>query len=172
MPTEMKNRPSSRPLKGSMFASSSWRYSESARSTPARNAPSDIDSPTPTMSSETPSTTSKAAAVKISWIPASAIVRRIGRSSNRPPTITTMITVTAFAAASHGLPDCAMLGAVASSGMSASSGMTVRSWNNKMANAERPYRVVSCLRSARTCNTNAVEDMARPRPITSALCQL
>ena len=36
MPTAMKNRPSSKPLKGSMSASSSLRYSLSASSTPAR----------------------------------------------------------------------------------------------------------------------------------------
>ena len=40
MPTEMKNSPMSSPLKGSMSASSSCRYSESASSTPAMNAPS------------------------------------------------------------------------------------------------------------------------------------
>ena len=45
MPTAMKNRPSSRPLNGSICASSSWRNSESASSTPARNAPRPIDQP-------------------------------------------------------------------------------------------------------------------------------
>src|SRR5215470_14996368 len=35
IPTETKNSPISSPRKGSMSASSSWRYSESARSTPA-----------------------------------------------------------------------------------------------------------------------------------------
>ena len=46
MPTAMKNRPSSKPLNGSMSVSSSRRYSLSASSTPARKAPSAIDRPT------------------------------------------------------------------------------------------------------------------------------
>ena len=80
IPTEMKNSPSSKPLNGSMSASSSWRYSESASSTPARKAPSDIDSPTEVMSSEVPITTSSVAAVKISRMPLTAIACRIGRN--------------------------------------------------------------------------------------------
>ena len=66
MPTAMKKSPSSRPLNGSMSASSSWRNSESASSTPARNAPSDIDSPIFSMISAEPTTSSSAAAVKTS----------------------------------------------------------------------------------------------------------
>ena len=41
----MKNNPSSNPLKGSMSASSWWRYSLSASTTPARNVPSAADNP-------------------------------------------------------------------------------------------------------------------------------
>ena len=62
-PTEMKNRPSSRPLNGSMSLSSSWRYSLSASTTPARKVPSAGDSPTCCMSSAMPTTSSSAAAV-------------------------------------------------------------------------------------------------------------
>jgi hypothetical protein len=54
MPTAMKNRPSSRPLKGSMSVSSSRRYSLSASSTPARKAPSAIDRPTHCISRQCP----------------------------------------------------------------------------------------------------------------------
>ncbi len=104
MPTEMKNSPSSRPLKGSMLASSSWRYSESASSTPARKAPSDIDSPTATISSETPMTTSRAAAVKISWMPR---VRdrpaAPGAAAAAHPAITATMTATAFACGEPGI---------------------------------------------------------------------
>ncbi len=45
IPTEMKKRPSSSPLNGSMSVSSAWRYSELASSTPARKAPSAIEMP-------------------------------------------------------------------------------------------------------------------------------
>src|SRR5213594_2950072 len=69
MPTAMKKRPSSRPLKGSMSASSSWRNSESARSTPARKAPSEGDRPIFSMISAAPTTSSSAAAVNTSRPP-------------------------------------------------------------------------------------------------------
>src|SRR2546430_656737 len=58
MPTAMKNRPSSSPLNGSMSSSSSCRYSLSASITPARNAPSAIDSPTHAISAAVPRTSS------------------------------------------------------------------------------------------------------------------
>ena len=45
IPTDIKNSPSSSPLKGSILACNSWRYSESASSTPVKNAPSAIDKP-------------------------------------------------------------------------------------------------------------------------------
>jgi len=67
MPTAMKNSPSSRPLNGSMSASSSWRYSESASNTPARNAPSAMDRPADWTNNAVPITTSKAAAINTSW---------------------------------------------------------------------------------------------------------
>ena len=45
MPTEKKKTPSSRPRKGSIMASTARRYSVSASSRPATNAPSAIDRP-------------------------------------------------------------------------------------------------------------------------------
>ena len=45
MPTAMKKRPISRPLKGSMSVSRACRYSEPASKTPARNAPSAMEMP-------------------------------------------------------------------------------------------------------------------------------
>ena len=45
MPTVKKNTPSSRPLKGSIVVSMALRYSVSASSRPATNAPSAMDSP-------------------------------------------------------------------------------------------------------------------------------
>ena len=68
MPTAMKNRPSSRPLNGSMSVSSSRRYSLSASSTPARKAPSAIDRPTACISAAVATTSSSEAAVKISGV--------------------------------------------------------------------------------------------------------
>ncbi len=43
--TDMKNKPMSKPLNGSMLIRTSWRYSVSASSKPARNAPRAIDRP-------------------------------------------------------------------------------------------------------------------------------
>ena len=85
MPTEMKNRPSSRPLNGSIAASISWRYSDSASSTPARNAPSAIDMPARSKASAMPSTSSSANAVKISRSRVRAMWRNTGRARKRPP---------------------------------------------------------------------------------------
>ena len=68
MPTAIKNRPSNSPLKGAMLASSSCRYSESASSMPAMNAPSTIDIPAACIKSAAPITTSSAVAVNISGI--------------------------------------------------------------------------------------------------------
>ena len=80
MPTLMKNRPSSKPLNGSICASSSWRYSESANSRPARNAPSAIDTPTRSISHAVPITTSNAVAVETSGRPVFATIRNTGRN--------------------------------------------------------------------------------------------
>ena len=88
MPTAMKNRPSSSPLNGSMSASSSWRNSESASSTPARKAPSDIDRPIDSIASAAPTTSSSAAAVNISRPPCRAMNFSAGRTTSRLPTTT------------------------------------------------------------------------------------
>ena len=104
MPTAMKNRPSSRPLNGSMSVSSSRRYSLSASSTPARKAPSAIDRPTACISAAVATTSSSDAAVKISGVRLRAIQRSAGRSSSRPPSRKAAITATALAAASQPPP--------------------------------------------------------------------
>ncbi|MCY1224928.1 hypothetical protein D9M72_371060 [compost metagenome] len=80
MPTAMKNRPSSRPLNGSRSASSAWRYSESASSTPARKVPSAIDKPTASIINAMPTTSSSANAVNISRMSVRAIKRSAGRT--------------------------------------------------------------------------------------------
>ncbi|MNP76961.1 hypothetical protein D3C76_1742960 [compost metagenome] len=80
MPTLMKNRPSSRPLNGSICASSSWRYSESASSRPARKAPRAMEIPAIPISHAVPITTSNAVAVDTSGKPLLATTRNTGRS--------------------------------------------------------------------------------------------
>src|ERR1041384_1896754 len=87
MPTAMKNRPSSRPLNGSMSSSSSWRYSLSASMTPARNAPSACDSPAHSISAAVPSTTSSEKPTNTSRSRACATKRSTGRTSTRPAAI-------------------------------------------------------------------------------------
>jgi hypothetical protein len=79
MPTDMKKRPRSRPLNGSISLSRAWRNSESASSTPARNAPSAIDRPASDISSAMPITSSSANAVNSSRTPSLAITRSAGR---------------------------------------------------------------------------------------------
>ena len=66
MPTAMKKRPTSSPLKGSTSASSWWRYSESATITPAMKAPSPIEKPMMCIARAAPVTSVSAAAVKSS----------------------------------------------------------------------------------------------------------
>lgn len=80
IPTLMKNRPSNRPLNGSICASSSWRYSESASSRPARKAPRAMDTPASSISSAVPITTSSAVAVDMSCSLVWATMRNTGRS--------------------------------------------------------------------------------------------
>ncbi|MNP26034.1 hypothetical protein D3C76_1188680 [compost metagenome] len=80
MPTLMKNSPRSRPLNGSICDSSSWRYSESANSSPARKAPKAMDTPASSISHAVPITTSSAVAVDTSGRPVRATMRNTGRS--------------------------------------------------------------------------------------------
>ena len=168
MPTAMKKSPSSSPLNGSMSASSSCRNSESASSTPARNAPSAIDSPIFSISSAVPITSSSAAAVKTSRLPWLAMNLSAGRTTNRLATMTTAITATPLAAEVQWAAGCPA--SLPSSGRSASSGITARSWNSSTAKDSRPWRVASCRRSASEDSTSAVEDIAQARPATSAAC--
>jgi hypothetical protein len=165
MPMAMKNRPSSKPSKGLICASSSWRNSESASSTPARNAPRPIVSPASCMIHAAPSTTSNALAVNTSGISVRATMRNICRSNNRPPTITPAIAATALTIAIHDTPSPR---APPSSGIAASKGIAARSWNNRIAKANRPYPVVNALRSASNCRPTAVEENASDNPTTVA----
>ena len=121
MPTAMKNRPSSRPLNGSICASSSWRNSESASSTPARNAPRPADRPATCMIHAAPSTISSAAPVNTSGICVRATTRNTWRSSTRPPITSAAIAPIALATSSQPSPSAAP--ARPSNGIAASSGI-------------------------------------------------
>ncbi len=165
MPTEMKKKPSNRPSNGSMSACSSWRYSDSDNSTPAMNAPSDGDRPATVASRAVPVTISSATVVKTSGVFAPPMARNSGRSRKRPPIRITAITAAARATSTHGTCSGTLL--PASNGTSATSGMNARSWNSRTAKASRPARDVSRSRSASSGRTIAVDDMARPAPITT-----
>ena len=167
MPTAMKNSPSSRPLKGSMSASSSWRNSESATSTPARKAPRDGDSPISSMPSAAPTTSSSAAAVNTSRPPQRATACSAGRTTARLAATTSRIAARPFAAGASCMPEAPP----ASSGSSAIIGITAMSWNSSTANASRPWRAASWPRSASAVSTSAVDDSARPSPATVAARQ-
>ena len=147
MPTAMKNRPSSKPLNGSMSVSSSRRYSLSASSTPARKAPSAIDRPTDCISAAIATTSSSAAAVKISGVLLRAIQRSIGRSSSRPPSTMAAITPSARARldpAVDALPSCAP---PPSSGTSARIGIAAMSCSSATDSTPWPAVVPVRLRS-------------------------
>ncbi len=169
MPTAMKNSPSSSPLKGSRSVSSSRRYSLSASSTPARKAPSAIDSPTDSISAAVATTSSSDAAVKISGVSLRAIQRSAGRSASRPPSTISATTPTALAAPHQpSLPAGASAAATASSGSSARIGMAAMSCSSATLSTLCPERVAIRLRSLSTPRPMAVDDSARPSPATSA----
>ncbi len=166
MPTAMKNRPSSRPLNGAMSLSSACRYSELASRTPARKAPSAIESPASDISSAMPRTSSNANAVNTSRTFAFATSRNTGRVRNRPITITATMAPSACAPSTQGLPVSAA--SADRSGTSAMSGIAAMSWKSSTANALRPTGALRRLRSAIVCTAIAVDDIAIASPATIA----
>ena len=171
MPTAMKNSPSNRPLNGSRSVSSSRRYSLSASSTPARKAPSAIDSPTACISAAVATTSSSDAAVKISGVRLRAIQRSEGRKARRPPISSAAITATALAAVSQPLPAVAAVACCAATGNSGNKariGMAATSWNSITPSTPCPAAVGCTLRSASTARPIAVDDIASPSEAASA----
>ncbi|MNO94631.1 hypothetical protein D3C76_862530 [compost metagenome] len=67
-------------MNGSIWASSSWRYSESANSRPARKAPRAMEIPTSSINQAVPITTSNAVAVETSGNAVLVTTRNTGRS--------------------------------------------------------------------------------------------
>ena len=170
-PTEMKNNPSRRPLNGSMSASSSWRYSLSASTTPATKVPSAGDSPTCSMSSAMATTISSAAAMNDSRRRTVARNWNAGRITKRPAATTPPTAPITRSAVIHaGRPSSApaVTSATPSSGKIARIGMTAMSWNSSTANAACPPPVFSWPRSARVDSTIAVDDIAMMKPIAMA----
>ena len=102
-PTVIKNRPSSRPLNGSMSDSSSWRYSEFARTTPAMNVPRAGDNPTSDINSAMPITIISAVAVNNSRRFAPATNRKIGEVRKLPQNTTAATAPMVTSAVCHGL---------------------------------------------------------------------
>ena len=95
MPTVKKNRPSRRPLKGSMAVSIALRNSVSASSRPATKAPSAIEKPATAAATPVATITNSVVATNRSLMPADATRRNSGRITTRP---TMTITPSAMAA--------------------------------------------------------------------------
>ena len=164
MPTAMKNSPSSRPLNGSISASSACRYSDSASSTPARKAPSAIDRPTACISSAVTTTVSSVIAVKASRMPLAATSRSSRLSSSRPPITTAASTATTLAMPSAMSVPLAPSMPPPSRGTSASIGIAARSWNSSTEKAARPCRAVSWPFSARVCKREGGRGQRQAEP--------
>ncbi|MNN68151.1 hypothetical protein D3C81_1838350 [compost metagenome] len=135
MPTAMKNKPSNRPLNGSICDSISWRNSESASSTPATKAPRLALRPASVMIHAVPSTTSSAVAVNTSGMRVRATIANRRRSTGRPSTMTNASTPSAMPASCQVRVS---LRTPPSSGIAANNGMAIRSWNSRIAKPKRP----------------------------------
>ena len=79
IPTVIKNRPSNKPLKGVILASSSCLNSESANSTPVKNAPNVVLIPSTSINTTTPRTINNPAAVTNSVAPLLTMNLKKGR---------------------------------------------------------------------------------------------
>ena len=100
MPTVKKNRPSRRPLKGSMAVSIALRNSVSASSRPATKAPSAIEKPATAAATPVATITNSVVATNRSLMPADATRRNSGRITTRPTTTITPSAMAALASAS------------------------------------------------------------------------
>ena len=167
----MKKKPSSSPSNGWMSARSSCRYSEFDSSTPARNAPSDIDSPAAEAIQAVPATVSNAVAVKTSGVRAPPISRNIRGSSTRPPSRMAPTAASPTPTSRHGSAPGKACACAASNGTRATSGMNDRSWNSSTAKPSRPARPSRSCRSPSIGSTIAVEDKARPAPSATQALQ-
>ena len=128
--------------------------------------------PTDCISAAVATTSSSAAAVKISGVSLQAIQRSAGRSSSRPPRIMAAITPSARAAASEPAPSAPAAAApTASSGTRARMGIAAMSCSSATDSTRWPERVAIRLRSASAATPMAVDDMASPSAATSTVGQ-
>ena len=118
------------------------------------------------MNQAVPSTTSRAVAVNTSGLRVRAMILNTLRSTGRPHRITTASAPRATAASSQRRVS---FFAPPSSGMAASSGIAIRSWNSRMAKPSRPWSLLIALCSDSSCRPTAVDDSASATPTTSAL---
>ena len=102
-----------------------------------------MDRPTHSISSAVLITTNKAAAVKISWISLRATILSRRGTTRRPTMMTAAIMPMPLAMPIQLVPvEASKLSA--NSGIRASSGITARSWNSRMAKVDWPCGVASC----------------------------
>mmetsp|Transcript_37280 Transcript_37280/g.100900 ORF Transcript_37280/g.100900 Transcript_37280/m.100900 type:complete len:367 (+) Transcript_37280:1111-2211(+) len=165
-PTVMKKRPSRRPRNGTMSASTWYRYLVSDRSTPARKAPSVLESPRPSVKIDIPVTVSRMSDRKASCDLDRATTKKILFRINRPmkaivDSAIEALTMDDESACTKFCPPPAR------SGMPTSIGTIARSWKSSIPNAARPWRVLSSSLSRRSCSTNADDERASPPPITT-----
>mmetsp|Transcript_1779 Transcript_1779/g.6509 ORF Transcript_1779/g.6509 Transcript_1779/m.6509 type:complete len:268 (-) Transcript_1779:2081-2884(-) len=141
IPTVMKNKPRRRPLNGAIsFSTCKWN-SVSAKSKPARKAPSAIDNPKDCVSNEVPRATNNVVALISSACRSLATRSNTGRKINRPrPMIAPMATPVLTIAFSNE-PAIAVklpLSGPAKSGTSMKTSTTVKSWKRSTENVARP----------------------------------
>ena len=171
MPTPRKNRPSNKPRKGSISASSWWRKLDSDSNTPAKNAPIAIDKPPHSISKAAPSTTKSAAAVITSRALDLAKMPNIGLSSQRPAATNMASDKAAMPSFIHSEVSAVAVGTVgAIKATTASSGTISKSSNNKIDTMLWPCGVANSWRSPKTCITMAVEVSTKPDALTNATC--
>lgn len=164
MPTVKKNRPSRRPLNGSMAVSMALRNSVSASSSPATKAPSAMEKPATPVAT----ITNNVVATNRSLMPTDATRRNSGR-------ITTRLTMTITASATAALVSARTSVATTEPDSLAPKmeiksrrGATARSCASSVAKLARPALVLSRRYLERISTTMAVEDKARQAPRMSA----
>mmetsp|Transcript_3380 Transcript_3380/g.7735 ORF Transcript_3380/g.7735 Transcript_3380/m.7735 type:complete len:271 (+) Transcript_3380:986-1798(+) len=136
-PTVMKNRPSSRPRKGAMSASTWYRYEVSESSRPARNAPSVSDSPMPEVTKLMSRTVDRITLRKASCDPLLATRLKTGFRSFLPiRDMVVRVTMALTAAIPRALPRPAP--PLPSSSTTISSGTTARSCSSSTPKDARP----------------------------------
>ena len=164
MPTVKKNRPSSRPLNGSIAVSIALRNSVSASSNPATKAPSAIDRPAAAAATPVATITNSVVATNSSFMPADATRRNRGLITRRPTMTITPIAIAVLVRATARMARTEPSSLMPEMEMKSSSGATARSCASSVAKLARPALVLSRPWRDSTSSTMAVEDRARHAP--------